>query len=290
MQTTELKLNTQQLQRILGAANPDGALVFLYLQSGNCPADAARELQMPQARVDSALAMLRQLGLWQEEKRAFDPGQRPSYSEQDVLQSMDTDSAFRSLYGEVQRRLGRTLNTEELKLLLGMVRYLGLPEEVVCLLVSFCQEQARLKGRRAPSLRAIEKEGYAWAEQGIDTVAEAVAYIQRHHQRQTRMAKLLAILQIRGRNLTAAEEKYACAWLEMGLEDAAIALAYEKTCLNTGGLNWPYMNKILASWHEAGFHTAEDVRQGDRKPGTRQLHRELDADEQAAIARMLKEG
>jgi DnaD/phage-associated family protein len=205
------------------------------------------------------------------------------------MTTMDSDNAFRSLYGEVQRRLGRALNTEEIKILLAMVRYLGLPEEVVAMLVSYCQEQARQRGRRAPSLRSIEKLAYVWAEQGIDTLEEAAAYIQKENIRNTRMSRLLGLLQIRGRNLTAAEERFANAWLEMGMEDAAIAMAYEKTCLNTGGLNWAYMNKILVSWHEAGLHTVAAIREGDRKAGTKSGKRELDAEELAAIQRMMKE-
>ena len=68
-------------------------------------------------------------------------------------------------------------------------------------------------------------------------------------------------------------------------------MAYERTCLNTGGLNWNYMNKILQRWHEAGLHTAEAVRSGDRKPGsgTPGGQRQLDADEIAAIQRMMRE-
>ena len=52
------------------------------------------------------------------------------------------------------------------------------------------------------------------------------------------------------------------------------------------------MNKILQRWNEAGLRTAEDVRNRDRKPGTAAPvgARQLDADEQAAIARMLREG
>ena len=289
MNHNDLKLNGDELRRLLGAANPDAALVLLYLRSGNDPKNAAAELNMCESRVAAAIAMLRQLGLHQEEKQVFVPGQRPNYTEQDVLSTMDSDSAFRSLYGEVQRRLGRVLNTEELKILLAMVRYLGLPEEVVAVLVSYCQEQARQRGRRNPSLRSVEKLAYIWAEQGIDTLEEAAAYIQKENVRNTRLAKLLGRLQIRGRSLTAAEERYARAWLEMGMEDDAISMAYEKTCLNTGGLNWAYMNKILVSWHEAGLHTVAEVREGDRKGGVKPAKRELDAEELAAIQRMMKE-
>ena len=289
MNDTDLKLESDQLRRLLGAANPDAALLWLYLRSGNDAKNAVQELNMCQSRVTAAMAMLRQLGLWQEDKPLFVPGQRPNYTERDVMTTMDSDNAFRSLYGEVQRRLGRALNTEEIKILLAMVRYLGLPEEVVAMLVSYCQEQARQRCRRAPSLRSIEKLAYVWAEQGIDTLEEAAAYIQKENIRNTRMSRLLGLLQIRGRNLTAAEERFANAWLEMGMEDAAIAMAYEKTCLNTGGLNWAYMNKILVSWHEAGLHTVAAIREGDRKAGTKSGKRELDAEELAAIQRMMKE-
>jgi len=69
-------------------------------------------------------------------------------------------------------------------------------------------------------------------------------------------------------------------------------MAYERTCLNTGGLSWAYMNKILQRWHEAGLHTAAAVNGGDRKPGSGAPagQRQLDADEIAAIQRMMREG
>ena len=187
--------------------------------------------------------------------------------------------------------MGRPLNTEEMKILLGFIRYLGLPADVISVLVCYCKERARQRGSlRNPSLRTIEKEAYAWAEQGIDTMEEAAAYIQAQNVRNSRMHRLMEILQIRGRNLTAAEERYARNWLEMGFDDETIGMAYERTCLNTGGLNWAYMNKILQRWHEAGLHTADAVRGGDRKPGTgaQAGQRQLDADEIAAIHKMMQ--
>lgn len=284
-------IDSNDVQRLLGAASGDAALLYIYLRSGNDPAGAGQALRLPQGRLDCAMATLRQLGLWQEEKRVVMPcGERPNYSEQDVLQSLDRDPSFRRLYGEIQRRLGRQLNTEELKVILSLVRYLGMPADVICVLVTYCQERARRKGSlRNPSLRTIEKEAYAWAERGIDTMEEAAAFIQAQNVYHSRLAGLCRLLQIRGRALTAAEEKYAAGWLDMGFADDAITMAYERTCLNTGGLNWAYMNKILQRWHEAGFRTAADVRTGDRKSDAGG-QRQLDADEQAAIRRMMQEG
>jgi DnaD/phage-associated family protein len=139
-------------------------------------------------------------------------------------------------------------------------------------------------------LRTIEKEAYAWAEQGIDTLEEAAAFIQRQNVYHSRLSQLTRLLQIRGRSLTAAEERYAKAWLDMGFTDEVFTMAYERTCLNTGGLSWAYMNKILIRWHEAGMHTAEEVRSRDRKDVPKGASGELGEAELEAIRRVLQEG
>ena len=281
------------LRRLLGSLSGDASLLYLYIRGGNSPEGAEKELRFTSSRYACAAATLRQLGLWPEEKRSpIMAGERPNYSEKDVLDAMDQDTSFRLLYGEIQRLLGRSLNTEELKIILGFVRYLGLSGEVISVLVSYCKDRARQKGSlRNPSLRSIEKEAYRWAEQGIDTLEEAAAYIHQQNLRNSRLAALMRLLQIRGRALTQAEEKYARSWLEMNLPDEVIALAYERTCVNTGGLNWPYMNKILTSWHQAGLTTADAIRSGDRKqPVPKGASGELGQAELEAIQRVLREG
>ena len=119
---------------------------------------------------------------------------------------------------------------------------------------------------------------------------EAAAFIQRQNVRNSRMGKLLRQLQIRGRTLTPAEERYAQSWLDMGFDDEAIAMAYERTCLNTGTLKWPYMNSILKRWHDAGLHTAEQIRGGDRRSTPKGASGELGEAELDAIKKVLQEG
>lgn len=291
MNIPSLHIDSADLRKLFGTASGDAALLYLFIRSGNVPEQAVEQLHFTATRFSCAAATLRQLGLWPEETRStIAPGERPQYSEKDVLQAMDQESSFRLLRGEVQRLLGRNLNTEDLKILLGFVHYLGLPTEVISVLVSFCKDRARLRGNlRAPSLRTIEKEAYNWAEQGIDTLESAAAYIQVQNNRNSQLHQLMDTLQIRGRTLTPAEERFASTWLEMGFSNDVIAIAYERTCLNTGGLNWNYMNKILARWNEAGFRTAEDIRAGDRKTTDKTAPRQFDDDDRAAIARMMQE-
>ena len=292
MRVEKVTLSEKELQKLFGIGNGDAALLYIYLRSGNSIHTAA-ELGLNPNQLSLAEAMLRQMGLWEEEKKAsFVPGERPAYSENDVISAMDSDGDFRSLYGEIQRLLGKHLNTEELKILLGFSRYLGLSNDVISVLVCYCKEAARNRGSlRAPSLRTIEKEAYAWAEQGIETLEQAAAYIRSRNLRNSRMEKLKQQLQIRGRNLTDGEEKYAQSWLDMGFADEVVAMAYERTCLNTGGLSWAYMNKILQRWHESGLHTAEEVRRGDKKPAVpKGASGQLGQAELEAIERLMREG
>ena len=293
MMTEELEISQKDMRLLLSAASPDAALLYLYTRSGNDWKNAGAELHMSESRLGCAEATLRQLGLMLDDRVShIAPGERPSYSERDVLQAMDGDGDFRGLYGEVQRLLGRSLNTEELKILLGFVRYLGMTPELVSVLVCYCKDRARRKGSlRNPSLRTIEKEAYAWAERGIESVEDAAAFIQKENVRNSRISRLMGLLQIHGRSLTGAEERYAKAWLDMDLSEELISMAYERTCLNTGGLNWAYMNKILQRWHDQGLRTAEDVRTGDRKGSLpKGASGQLGEAELEAIQRVLREG
>ena len=293
MNIENITIEQAQLHKLLSLANGNAALLYLYLRSGNPMAQAAAELGLPANQLALAEAALRQMGLWTgNAKTSFVPGERPAYSETDVMTAMDADMDFRSLYGEVQRLLGKVLTTEELKLLLGLRRYLGLPNDVISVLVYYCKDRAQQHGSlRNPSLRTIEKEAYLWAEQGIETLEQAAAYIQTQNLKNSRIERLKKVIQVRGRNLTAGEERYANSWLDMGFKEEAIAMAYERTCLNTGGLNWPYMNKILQRWHEAGLHTAAEVKQGDRKPAIpKGASGQLGQAELEAIAKIMQEG
>ncbi len=292
MNAVELNIEQSDMRKLLSAASGDVALLYLYLRSGNDPESAEQALHIPASRLSCAGAVLRQLGLWQDSRRQFMAGERPAYTEKDVLSAMDTDRDFRALYGEVQRLMGRNLNTEELKIVLGFVRYLGLEPDVICVLVNYCRDRARKKGNlRNPSLRTIEKEAYAWAERGIDTVEDASAYIQAQARRNSQLGQLMAVLQIRGRELTPGEEKYARQWLEMGFDMDAIEIAYDRTCLNTGNRNWAYMNRILTRWHEAGLMTAEKILASDQKPTPpKGASGQLGTAELEAIQRLLQEG
>lgn len=295
----DLMIPEEDLRRLLGAGSPDAALLYLYLRSGGEAASAPDRLGLPQHRADLALALLRQTGLIQEpEKRFLDP-EKPVYTEQDLAREMARGTSFGALVGEVQRRFGRILSTEELKILLSFCDYLGMPAEVVGMLITYCIQRARAKGAvRMPSMRTIEKEAYRWAEQDIQTIEEAAAYMQQQLSRHSQAETVRRILQLGDRKLTPGEEKYVLSWLAMGFSPEAIQMAYEKTCLNTGSLKWAYLNSILKSWDQQGLHDPAQIRAGDRgaekKPAAKPIQKvqrhddELTQFEKDAIQKLMR--
>ena len=286
-----LQIEKAHIHKLLCAQNPDAALLYLYIKDGNDPAQAAAKLGYTESRYACAAATLRQLGLWEPQKQTRIPGDPPQYTEEDVINAMNTDMDFRSLQGEIQRILGKNLNTEELKILIGFTRYLGMTPDVIVLLVCYCKDKAKKLGKsRVPTLHNIEKEAYQWADKGIDTMEEAAAYTQQQNLRFSQVGRLMEVLQIRGRNLTKPESRYINQWLELGFDETTIGLAYERSCINTGGLAWPYMHKILTSWNEQGLHTLQQVQSGDRKKTVPMgATGELGEEELAAIQKMMRE-
>jgi DnaD/phage-associated family protein len=297
----DLTIGEQTLRKLLSAACPEAALLYLYLQSGGDPVTAGENLRLNERQTEYAAASLRQLGLWPEPApKRLEPNEAPAYTEEDLAREYEQKTEFPAMVGEVQRRLGRVLNTEELKVLLSLYRYLGLTPEMTSILVNYCIQRAReRKTGRLPSLRTIEKEAYRWADLGIETMEAAAAYVQNQLQLQTRVGRIRQALCLGERPLTAAEEKFVLSWLSWGFGEAEVQMAYEKTCLNTGALKWPYLNSILKSWQEQGLLTVQAIKSGDRAPSARpakpgsavQRHGdELTDFEREAIDKMMKKG
>ena len=294
-----MELAGQDVRKLLAAGNGDAALLYLYDRSGLPRSDAQEALHLTNTRYELAAATLQQLGLWREEPKKFlAPAEAPHYTEEDVKREYHAGSEFPSMVGEAQRRLGRILSTEELKILLCIYRYLGLAPEVISILISYCIQRSHARGSsRMPSIRAVEKEAYRWADLGIETMEQAAAFMQQQLQLQGGIGRVRQLLGIRDRRLTAGEEKLVVTWLGWGFGEKEIQLAYEKTCLNTGGLKWPYLNSILKSWHEQGLTTLSQIEAGDRQParparpgyGVQRHDDKLTDIERAAIERMMHE-
>ena len=260
---------------LLEKGDGDAALLYLALLRRHgtvAPRALAGELRWDRVRIEAAEATLRTLGLIAPDAPPPEPAdERPVYRQADIVQRMEDSEEFRHLTAAVEQKLGKKLTTPDVSVLLGLYDHVGLPSDVIYLLVCHCSDRCRDRygdGRR-PTLRQIEKDGYAWARMGIDTQKAAAEYLRRYAERQEAYPRYMRALGLGDRAPVASEEKYLAAWQEMGFPPETVALACDKTVLKCHEFKWPYCNGILKRWHEAGLHTLTEVESGDR-PASRQ--------------------
>lgn len=272
-----ITLTPQELTKLMAAGNGDAALVYLYMKATGdyTLRQAGEQLRMSQQTLGWAESLLKQLGLTDLKQTGprFQKDNAPVYTAEAVSAFSAQDPGFSLLQGEVSRRMGRVLSTEELKTLLAIRDYLKMPPEVVSMALTYCLQRTEYYNQthgtnRTVTIRALEKECYLWANKGILTLERASDYISRNLQQQTPESQVRKALQI-DRPLVDSEKKYIRAWLDMGFEPAVIRSAYEKTLMATGKLTWAYLNRILLNWHEKGLHTPAQIQGADQKPASR---------------------
>ena len=273
-----ISLSADALDKLLQSGQGDAALLYLALQRfgrGVTPEELEKALPISRLRIDAAEQVLQQLGLLPRPAAAAVPApseERPVYSADDISALLQDNEGFRLLLPQVEQQLGKKLRTPDLQILAGLYDDLGLPADVIYLLVCHCVERAKRRwgeGRR-PTLRQIEKEGYYWAQLGISDQTSAAAYLKKWAQREEKSAAYMQALYLPQRQMVEAERRYIADWMEQGFPPETVALAYERTVFYKKDLNWRYLNGILRRWHENGWHTPQQVQRGEEKNPTSQ--------------------
>ena len=268
-----ISLPADALDKLLQSGQGDAALLYLALQRfgrGVTPEELEKALPISRLRIDAAEQVLQQLGLLPRPAAAAVPApseERPVYSADDISALLQDNEGFRLLLPQVEQQLGKKLRTPDLQILAGLYDDLGLPADVIYLLVCHCVERAKRRwgeGRR-PTLRQIEKEGYYWAQLGIYDQTTAAAYLKKWAQREEKSAAYMQALHLPQRQMVEAERRYIADWMEQGFPPETVALAYERTVFYKKDLNWRYLNGILRRWHENGWHTPQQVQRGEEK-------------------------
>ena len=272
-------LPAQQADRLIGRGDGDAALLYLCLlraDRGVTAQELQRRLKWSQLRLHAAETALQELGLIDRppEQKPPEPAQeRPVYTADDLTDLLTGDAGFRMLVPQTEEKLGKRLKTADLQILAGLYDDLGLPADVIYLLVCHCvaRSEERYGPGRRPTLRQIEKEGYHWAQRGLFDQESASRYLRDWNVRRSAMSRYMQVLGLGDRRPVESEERYIADWMDKGFPPETVALAYDKTVFYKKELNWRYLNGILRRWHENGWHTEEEVRQSDsRKPSQRE--------------------
>ena len=284
----EKLISAEAADALIAAHDGDMALCWLYFarHPGADDETAAAVLCRTRGEIAAAREKLgRILPGERREPLAPPPTAEETQYPSDELVKICRRPEFEDIRNELTRILGETPSRAYLNTLVDIYDRLGMPPEVILLLLNHCDaETRRLSGnRRRPSAKRISDEAYYWVNREIMTLEAAEEYIERCEKRRSDRGRVAGLLGIRGRELYKREAEYIDAWLEMGFSDEAIALALERTVMNTGALKWPYLNGILRNWHASGLHTAEEIEQAEGKrkkvPGRERPDPVIDEDE-----------
>lgn len=281
-QTRDNLISPQAADKLIRAHDGDVALLYLFraLTGSEDRESAAKALCRTMREIETAEEKLCRMGLGSfcaapvSPAPVNDAGDEPlpEYKAEDIVRRCREDAAFTAILEEARKVMGRSLSSVDMKTLFAIYDYIGLPVDVMMLMINYCGRvyEERYHGQRRPTARAIQKEADKWARQEIITMEQAEAFMRRQDERRSMLTLLKETLGIKGRELSPTERDYLNSWLNMGFDEKCIAIAYDRTVTNTGSLKWSYMNKILQSWQEKGLKTEKDILEKDGRRNPRQ--------------------
>ena len=287
-------ISRSDAQALILAHDGDCALLHLWiaLTGRRDYEQAARDLCMTRAQIDTAAEKLaRMLTLPAQTVNSAEPAMQestskrekkvpfvnqhmirpsdefPEYTGAEIDSVSRSDSGFRAVLSECEQLFGKQLSRHEMSRLLGIYNHLGLPAEVIFVLLHYCADISKgpAGAERKPTIRFIEQQAYIWVNRDIITMEAAEEYVENQKAISESENRIRHLLEIYDRRLISTEKAFISSWISMGFTDDAIRLAYERCINNIGKRSFSYINSILKRWHEAGIHSAAEAE--TRDPG-----------------------
>lgn len=164
------------------------------------------------------------------------------------------DNSVAELVDAVQLQMGKILTRSEIETLVSFYAYAGLPPEYILLAAAHCCSKNR------PNIRALSKLLTDMMSENIYTYEQAEQYLSNLQRQDSNQRQIRSAFGIHDRVLTKQEQKYIDTWFgEYRFDISVIKLAYEKTINQIGKVSFPYINKILSSWHSKGITTTKEA-------------------------------
>lgn len=181
----------------------------------------------------------------------------PRLTPADIINAQRDSSDIAFLLTEAQVILGRTISHAEQEMLVNMVNYYGLKAEVIMMILEFYRsEKERGKSIGISYVNAMAKN---WAEEGIDSVADAEAKLQDIAKSDRLWNEIIAITGIRHKRPTAKQREMIKEWFS-DFDITMITLAADIMKENIPEPKLAYMNTIIKKWRKSGITSPSQVK------------------------------
>ena len=207
-----------------------------------------------------------------EPKREIPKAPETKLTMKEVMQIKESDPAVAHVFSEAERLLGKTFTTSDSETIVWLISYAGIAPEVLITVIAYCASIDK------KSFFYIRKTALEWLENGIDTIEAAEERMRVLEEAKSWEGEVKRVLEIYGRSLVSKEKEFCESWRMYGISSELIHFAYEKCIEKTAKLSFPYINKILLSWHQKGIKTVAEAT-AENKPKTEKEKPSFDLDE-----------
>lgn len=184
---------------------------------------------------------------------------KPDYSTSEIAYYADQDD-FKQLLYITEKYMGKTLSSNDVQTIISFHDWLGLPTDVIELLVEYCVDNDHRH------MRYIEKVAIDWADSGINTIEKAKVRTETYNKSYFAILKAYGITD---RSPTPKQIKTMDKWLnEYQLDISVITNACERTIEQINKPEMRYTDSILAAWVKEGVRTVSDLSKLPAKPQT----------------------
>ena len=181
-------------------------------------------------------------------------------SSREILERIEESPEIGHLFNEAQKLLGKTIGYDGQCTLLLLHDHYGLPTEVLFMMIDYCVSIGK------SNYAYLEAVGRDWGSREIDTLDKAAEQIATLKNANAVWKEFAQNAGINNPRPTVKQTEYLRRWsTEWKFSTTMILLAYEEMANHTAKLSMPYIEKILASWHEKGFKTPDDVENASKE-------------------------
>ena len=178
----------------------------------------------------------------------------PQYTSAELNSLLQKHNNVVGLIDECQNVLGKIFTAADIKVLMGLVDYLGLDNDYILVIMHYAARNDM------KSLRYIEKIAVSCIDDGFTDAKVLQEALYAREEKAQIETKIKNIFGLGSRKLTSKEQKQVDTWVntyKYGLD--VIEKAYEITVGATNKPSIHYANAILEKWFAEGIKNIDDV-------------------------------
>ena len=178
----------------------------------------------------------------------------PQYTSAELNALLQKHNNVVGLIDECQNVLGKIFTAADIKVLMGLVDYLGLDNDYILVIMHYAARNDM------KSLRYIEKIAVSCIDDGFTDAKVLQEALYAREEKAQIETKIKNIFGLGSRKLTSKEQKQVDTWVNTYKYDLdVIEKAYEITVGATNKPSIHYANAILEKWFAEGIKNIDDV-------------------------------